>query len=379
MIDTRLVLASAAALAALPVLSWTSIGAGSEEPSTVERPPSALLAAAGETGASLRPPPVPRTPIAARTAMESPEERYPPVTTVRPSIRIDDFQGADLEQVGGVNGVQHVTEVELGRILVEEARDPAPQPDGPRSGGARAPAPDTDADADADTDTEADENELDLALIDPSEFRSFVPQITADSAPLWERMDEGELAFTHERARELELDLGGHVLVGEERRSRLRVGAFASNGTPPIADVVLSRHSADEVEMSERSRSVLVAVADDVSPEEVAYRLRRVVDGEVTVIPDPRAGRDLTPQEQLAAPTIWDALAMCESSGDWRINTGNGYYGGLQFLPESWWLVGGTGMPHEASREEQIYRAERLLEIQGWGAWPACSSKLGLR
>jgi LysM repeat protein len=76
---------------------------------------------------------------------------------------------------------------------------------------------------------------------------------------------------------------------------------------------------------------------------------------------------------------VWAALAECESGGDWSINTGNGYYGGLQFLPSSWEAAGGSGMPHEASPDEQIRVAENLLEMQGWGAWPACSSQLGLR
>lgn len=82
--------------------------------------------------------------------------------------------------------------------------------------------------------------------------------------------------------------------------------------------------------------------------------------------------------------SVWDRLAQCESSGDWAINTGNGYYGGLQFNKESWDWAGGqqyAKWPHHASREQQIATAERLLEIHpaGWGAWPACSRKLGLR
>jgi LysM repeat protein len=76
---------------------------------------------------------------------------------------------------------------------------------------------------------------------------------------------------------------------------------------------------------------------------------------------------------------VWDRLAACESNGNWSINTGNGYYGGLQFSRSSWQAVGGSGYPHEASKQEQINRAEKLLDIQGWGAWPACSSRLGLR
>jgi LysM repeat protein len=76
---------------------------------------------------------------------------------------------------------------------------------------------------------------------------------------------------------------------------------------------------------------------------------------------------------------VWDRLAQCESSGNWSINTGNGYYGGLQFALSSWEWVGGTGYPHEASKAEQIARAEILLERQGWNAWPSCSRQLGLR
>jgi hypothetical protein len=76
---------------------------------------------------------------------------------------------------------------------------------------------------------------------------------------------------------------------------------------------------------------------------------------------------------------IWDDLARCESGGNWSINTGNGYYGGLQFSLASWRYVGGTGYPHQHSRAEQIVRGERLLQRQGWGAWPACSRKLGYR
>lgn len=85
-----------------------------------------------------------------------------------------------------------------------------------------------------------------------------------------------------------------------------------------------------------------------------------------------------TAPAQAAGVSTWDALAQCESGGNWSINTGNGYYGGLQFSPQSWVGAGGTGMPHQASKAEQIRVAENLLQMQGWGAWPACSAKLGL-
>jgi hypothetical protein len=77
--------------------------------------------------------------------------------------------------------------------------------------------------------------------------------------------------------------------------------------------------------------------------------------------------------------SVWDALAKCEAGGNWAINTGNGYYGGLQFSASSWRAVGGTGLPHQHSRETQIAMGERLKARQGWGAWPSCTRKLGLR
>lgn len=81
----------------------------------------------------------------------------------------------------------------------------------------------------------------------------------------------------------------------------------------------------------------------------------------------------------VASGSVWDQLAQCEAGGNWAINTGNGYYGGLQFNLSSWQAVGGSGLPSDASREEQIMRGQMLQAHQGWGAWPACSTKLGLR
>lgn len=82
---------------------------------------------------------------------------------------------------------------------------------------------------------------------------------------------------------------------------------------------------------------------------------------------------------EVAIGNVWDSLARCESGGNWSINTGNGYYGGLQFTASTWRAVGGTGLPHQNSREEQIHRAQILQARSGWGQWPACTKKLGLR
>jgi len=81
----------------------------------------------------------------------------------------------------------------------------------------------------------------------------------------------------------------------------------------------------------------------------------------------------------VSSGSIWDQMSQCEAGGVWSRNSGNGYYGGLQFSLSTWRAVGGQGLPSDNSREEQIARAEILLARSGWGQWPACSRKLGLR
>jgi len=73
----------------------------------------------------------------------------------------------------------------------------------------------------------------------------------------------------------------------------------------------------------------------------------------------------------------WDAVAQCESGGNWAASTGNGHYGGLQFKPATWSSNGGVGSPATASRAEQIRVAENVLASQGPGAWPKCGVKGG--
>ena len=71
----------------------------------------------------------------------------------------------------------------------------------------------------------------------------------------------------------------------------------------------------------------------------------------------------------------WDAVAACESGGNWGTATGNGCYGGLQFTMGTWHANGGSGSPQHASREEQIRVAENVLQTQGIRAWPVCGRR----
>ncbi|MFB7465030.1 transglycosylase family protein [Streptomyces sp. NPDC056224] len=84
---------------------------------------------------------------------------------------------------------------------------------------------------------------------------------------------------------------------------------------------------------------------------------------------------------QAASVATWDKVAQCESTGNWSINTGNGYYGGLQFSLSTWKAYGGTqyaAYPHQATKQQQILIGEKVLAGQGQGAWPSCGPAAGL-
>jgi resuscitation-promoting factor RpfA len=87
----------------------------------------------------------------------------------------------------------------------------------------------------------------------------------------------------------------------------------------------------------------------------------------------------LAANAEAAPASVWDRIAQCESGGNWNINTGNGYAGGLQFSASTWRAYGGSGSAAHASRAQQIAVAERVLSAQGWRAWPVCSRKAGAR
>jgi len=153
------------------------------------------------------------------------------------------------------------------------------------------------------------------------------------------------------------------------RRRRITIAIAIGAGAALIA-YAITVDSARSQEMPPIEQGIATAVA-----------LRGLRIQETPTLPPPPTDPIETMAELTGTPTTaqWDRMAQCESGGNWSINTGNGYYGGLQFALTSWRAVGGTGYPHQHSRLEQIYRADRLWLIQGWGAWPACSRKLGYR
>jgi hypothetical protein len=110
---------------------------------------------------------------------------------------------------------------------------------------------------------------------------------------------------------------------------------------------------------------------------------RRVLTQDVLRAPVPeieRVGTKSVATTNFAGgSTVWDRLAQCESGGNWATNTGNGYYGGLQFSLGTWHAYGGSGLPSSASRLTQIAIATKIRDASGgYGAWPACAASLGL-
>ncbi|MFE2430004.1 transglycosylase family protein [Streptomyces sp. NPDC059373] len=109
------------------------------------------------------------------------------------------------------------------------------------------------------------------------------------------------------------------------------------------------------------------------------YRKTAVLVGSAAVL-SPLAVMATAGEASAAGSGVWDRIATCESGGNWHINTGNGYYGGLQFSAGTWRAYGGTAYAataDRAGRSEQIAVATKVQRAQGWGAWPTCSVKAG--
>lgn len=139
--------------------------------------------------------------------------------------------------------------------------------------------------------------------------------------------------------------------------------AVSDPGAPGERSVTFDVHTVNGVEVGRAETASKVLV----EPRPVVVRVGTKPKPAV-----PASGRGST----------WDALAQCEATGNWAINTGNGFYGGLQFTQQTWAGFGGTQYAPRAdlaTREQQIAVAEKVQAAQGWGAWPSCTSKLGLR
>jgi|GEM_PF-1967487 len=128
-----------------------------------------------------------------------------------------------------------------------------------------------------------------MAAVEPETFRPLTPQATAESTAVWERLLDGDAAFTHDAATRLALTLGASVPAGDDAEL-LRVGAFASNGVPPVADVIVSRRTAARLDVGGVG-SVLIATAAGVEPEALAETIAAATGLQPTVLAEPQARR----------------------------------------------------------------------------------------
>ncbi|MBK1785538.1 transglycosylase family protein [Prauserella sp. ASG 168] len=201
-----------------------------------------------------------------------------------------------------------------------------------------------------------------------------------------------------ELLKELNLQLGADDKVEGGLEFKIRDGAsvnISRTGVSVINETETIDPEVRTIEDSELEQGKEIVEEEGVPGEEiVTYRITKENDKEIAreelsskVIKEAeervvRVGTKAPPQPEISDAGVWDSLAQCESTGNWAINTGNGYYGGLQFDKQTWDAYGGSqyaAYPNEASREQQIAIATQVRDDRGgYGAWPHCSGKLGL-
>ncbi|MGH3760944.1 transglycosylase family protein [Actinophytocola sp.] len=201
-----------------------------------------------------------------------------------------------------------------------------------------------------------------------------------------------------ELVKELELKLGPDDRITPRGNLKVTDGAevrITRNGVTVVNRTEKVKPPVQEVEDPNALEGTEVVLDPGAPGERIAtYRLtvkngeemaRVEIGSKITKQPKAkvvRVGTKEPPQPVISDGAVWDQLAECESGGDWAINTGNGYYGGLQFDQSTWLSNGGdqyAPLPHQATREQQIAIATKVRDDRGgYGAWPACSSKLGL-
>jgi hypothetical protein len=177
------------------------------------------------------------------------------VKVQQPRLRVSGLvDPAALQSIRDMDGVRYATAFDVGRIPV-----------GPRN------------------------TPVTVAAVDPRAFRVVTPEVTANAFAVWQRIVEGDAAFTHDTGNRLKAQLGSFVPVGTEG-STLRVGAYASNGIPPVADALVSPKTAQTLGMQGR-RDALVAVKDGADPQVLAQKIRQITNAQVQLIEQPQARR----------------------------------------------------------------------------------------
>ncbi|MDP9405540.1 MAG: M15 family metallopeptidase, partial [Actinomycetota bacterium] len=181
--------------------------------------------------------------------------RFGKVTAVPPKLRVNDLpRKGSVDDIRDIDGVDFATDFEVAKVPIG------------RSG-----------------------TRVTVAAVNPRQFRRVAPQVTADAVAVWERLVEGDAAFTHDSGNRLRAQLGSTVPAGTEG-STLRVGAYASNGVPPVADALVSADTGEQLGL-DGSRDALVSLADGADPATVAARIEQATGADVEVLEAPQARR----------------------------------------------------------------------------------------
>lgn len=168
---------------------------------------------------------------------------------------------------------------------------------------------------------------------------------------------------------------GAVVSTGAPRASLVAAEATSTTATPPAETT--PEPAAVEVVETTTAPTTAETTSTTAAPTTTTTAPRPTTTTTAPPPPPPTTA----PAPPVANGAVWDQLAQCESSGNWSMNSGNGYSGGLQFYQGTWVAYGGTQYAtyaYQASREAQIAVAERVLASQGWNAWPGCARRLGL-
>ena len=186
-------------------------------------------------------------------------------------------------------------------------------------------------------------------------------------------------------------ELSARRVVHEAERRRLEAALQSQRSA--MASEASARNAINAAIAESKRQTRLAAEADENATQGRPDRGER----QPTVLPPAGSDPTVTPPPSTSPPSkappvvivppvaaeppsaepygVWDKIAQCESGGNWHINTGNGYYGGLQFSYRTWKSVGGPGYPHEQSREVQIHYAKILQARSGWGQWSCASAR----
>jgi len=234
---------------------------------------------------------------------------------------------------------------------------------------------------------------LDLEVVTPKDIKlkegkRKVRKVTVPALTVADAIDELGLKVDKDDQikprRKATLEDGDKVVVTKVRTAKKRVTEAIDFSTVEKSDSSMYEGDTKTVRSGEDGKR---SVVYELRFENGELVKRKAVRSKVLSQPTNAIVRVGTKEEPAPAPstnfasgsTVWDQLAQCESGGNWAINTGNGYYGGLQFSLSTWRGYGGRGYPHQQSREYQISIAEKVRNANGgYGSWPHCSQQLGL-